>query len=217
MKFRDSGTQIDLSIDNLYVAGWTGRNKEAVDHHIQELADIGIAPPSTVPLYYRVSNNLLTQKPQVQVLGNHTSGEVEPILIQQGNTLWIGLASDHTDRELEAYSVAASKQACAKPVANEIWRFDSVADHIDSLTLRCDIEEDGQWIAYQDGLLANILPLPELISGAGLTDKSAMLCGTLPASGGVRPAGKYRMEIFDAMLNRKIQLAYTVETLPVVA
>lgn len=217
MRFIASGAEIDLDIKQIVVAGWTGRNKEAVDHHIQELAAIGIAPPSRVPLYYRVSNGLLTHSPVIDVLGNGTSGEVEPLLIQQGSRKWIGLASDHTDRELEAHSVAASKQACPKPVAGELWEYSSIENHIDSLLLRCQILESDQWVTYQEGSLENILPLAELANSADFVDGTAMLCGTLPAINGVRPASDYKMQLIDPVSDRTMQLDYAVNSLPIVS
>jgi len=217
MNFSYQDGQIDLAIDHLIVAGWTGRNREAVDHHIQELADLGIAPPSQVPLYYRVSSNLLTQDTMIQVLGEGTSGEVEPLLIQDEGKVWIGLASDHTDRDLEAHSVAASKQACVKPAAPELWDFESVESHLDALVLRCLIRENGDWIPYQEGPLSNIKPLADLIAASGFGDKCAMLCGTLGAIGGVRPALDYQMELVDPVLNRTIGMTYSVTQLSIVA
>ncbi|PCI02469.1 MAG: hypothetical protein COB78_13205 [Hyphomicrobiales bacterium] len=216
MKFKTLDADIDLTIDHLFVAGWTGRNKEAVDHHIEELRALGISPPSQVPLYYRVSGLLLTQATTIDVLGAGTSGEVEPLLIQKDGKIWIGLASDHTDRDLETHSVAASKQACPKPVASELWRLTEVEDHLDSLILRCWTDKGGKWGLYQEGELSNIRPLSELISNSGFGDNAAMLCGTLGAIGGVRPASRYRMELVDPVLDRKIQLNYSVTKLPIV-
>lgn len=178
-------------------AEWTGRNREAVDYHIDELAAIGIAPPSQVPLYYRVSNALLTQENMVEVLGDETSGEVEPLLLQKDGEVWIGLASDHTDREL--------------------WKYDEVKDDLDKLVLRCSIKEGGEWAIYQQGPLSNIRPLAELMQESGFGDNSAMLCGTLSAIGGVRPATEYRMELEDPIRNRRINMNYSVRKLPVVA
>jgi len=217
MKFKADGQELELNIEHVYVAGWTGRNPDAVNHHIKELAELGIAPPSQVPLYYRVSNGLLTQSATLDVLGDGTSGEVEPLLIQAGGKLWIGLASDHTDRELEAHSVAASKQACPKPTAHELWNFDTVKDHLDSLILRCSIKENESWISYQEGSLEGIRPLPELIRSSGFGDGAAMLCGTLPAIGGVRRSLEYRMELVDPILNNTIEMSYSVNELPIVA
>ena len=209
-------TRVTLTINSVVVAGWTGRNMDAVQHHIDELAALGIAPPSHVPLYYRVANTLLTQNPTIQVLGDGTSGEVEPLLIQSGGKIFFGLASDHTDRDLEVHSVAASKQACAKPVAQDLWAFDEIKDHLDEIKLRCWIEENGREILYQDGTLSSIRPLAELCEGAGFGDGTAMLCGTFAAIGGVRPAGTYRMEVSDPIRGKTIALSYGVTTLPII-
>jgi hypothetical protein len=209
-------SRLVLTIDSVVVAGWTGRNLAAVQHHIDELAELGIAPPSQVPLYYRAATALLTQSGTIEVLGCGTSGEVEPLLIRSGGKTYFGLASDHTDRDLEAHSVAASKQACAKPIATEVWDFDDIADHADDIRLRCWIEEDGRTVLYQDGTLAGIRPLAELCDGAGLVDGMAMLCGTFTAIGGVRPARSYRMEASDPRRGRTIDLSYVVRTLPII-
>lgn len=217
MKFLCEDKIVDANIRHLYVAGWTGRDAEAVQHHIDELAELGVAPPSQIPLYYRVSENLLTQAEEVEVVGETSSGEVEPMLLLLDGQLWLGLASDHTDRELEAYSVAASKQACAKPTAQELWNFEDVKNHLDQLVLSCEVFEGGAWVSYQEGALAAIRPLAELLKGAEMPDQSAMLCGTLGAKGGVRPAEQYRMRLSDPVLNRSIALSYSVRTLPIVA
>lgn len=217
MQVAFAGQTLDLSIEQLIVAGWTGRDMAGVQHHIDELAELGIAPPSQVPLYYRVSNTLLTQNAQIEVVGGRTSGEVEPLLIQHNEKLWLGIASDHTDRDLEAYSVAASKQACAKPIGTEVWDFDEIKADLDSLQLRCLIRENDDWVIYQDGTLAAIRPLAELMGGTSFGENTAMLCGTLGAIGGVRPAVDYRMELFDPVRDRKIALDYSVRTLPIVA
>ena len=217
MRFSVDETGITARINRLVVAGWTGRNPGAVQHHIDELAALGIAPPSQVPLFYRVSRSLLSQSPEIEVLGEATSGEVEPLLVKLDGALFLGLGSDHTDRDLEAVSVAASKQACPKPVSDRLWRFEEVADTLDHLRLECEIEEDGHWTTYQDGSLASIRPLADLAARADLADGQAMLCGTLVAIGGVRPATAYRMRMTDPVLGRRLELSYRVQTLPLVA
>lgn len=216
MKFITKDGNNEFSIDRCYVAGWTGRDENAVNHHIEELAVIGIAPPSSVPLYYRVSNTLLTHNSIIEVLGNGTSGEVEPLLVQKNGELWLGLASDHTDRDLEAHSVAASKQICLKPAAQELWKYDDVKGHIDSLIMRCSIKENGKWVSYQEGTLSNLLPLTELVEGSGFGDNAAMLCGTLPAIGGVRAATEYKMELEDPVRDVDIYLEYHVKILDMI-
>ena len=217
MRFETPEGPKDVSVHDAYVAGWTGRDRASVDHHIAELAAIGVAPPSMVPVYYRVSHDLLTVKEAIQVLGPETSGEVEPLVLKADGEMWLGLASDHTDRALETVSVAASKQICAKPLAGALWSFREVENHLDQLILTCDIQEGDTWMRYQEGTLASIRPLPELIDGAGLRDGAAMLCGTLAALGGVRPASHYSMALVDPVLDRSIGLTYSVTALPSVS
>lgn len=217
LTFDFQNTRITLTINSVTVAGWTGRNMEAVQYHIDELAELGIAPPSQVPLYYRVSNALLTQENTIQVLGSGSSGEVEPLLVRSNGKTYFGLASDHTDRDIETHSVAASKQACAKPIATELWDFDEIKGHLDDIALKCWIEEDGREILYQEGTLANIRPLAELCEGAGFANGTAMLCGTFAAIGGVRPARAYRMEVSDPTNGKTIALSYGVLKLPIIS
>ena len=216
---------VTLDFDHCTVAGWTGRDRAAIEHHIDELAVLGVTPPSAVPLYYRVASSLLTQAPAIEVVGGAGSGEVEPFVVAYDGTLYLGLASDHTDRDLEAYSVALSKQACPKPVAQALWRFEEVADHLDALEMRSwiQVQDDGDWMLYQEGTLAAIRPLDELVAGAGLAQVSGdgkaagLLCGTLGAKGGVRPARAFRMALHDPVRNRTIEHCYRIIELPVVA
>lgn len=220
--FKAAGAPLDVTIETLIVAGWTGRDALTVKHHIAELAALGVAPPSSVPLFYRVAAPLLTTTDTLQVLGEETSGEVEPLLVHDGQTLWLGLASDHTDRGLEAVSVAHAKQACGKPVARGLWRFDDFADRLDQLELSSHIRDDpsSEWEPYQEGTLAAIRPLRALLAGlpgGSLQPRSAMLCGTLGAIGGVRPARQFRMQLDDPATGRRLRHSYTVQTLPLVA
>lgn len=208
---------ISVTIESLIVAGWTGRDSAKVSHHIQELAEIGVPAPSTVPLFYQCSNSLLTQEKTIQALGNGSSGEVEPLIIKNNNQLYLGLGSDHTDRNLEAYSVAHSKQICAKPVARYLWLWKDVVAHLDNLYLQSWIKENDQWLTYQEGELSNILPLQELIERAELKNNQAMLCGTLGAIGGVRVAQGFKMQLKDKQLDRSIEASYQVQNLAVIS
>jgi Protein of unknown function (DUF2848) len=56
-------TPLTVVPQQFVIAGWTGRNAQAIEHHIEELAALGIARPSQVPLYYRASAALLTTAP----------------------------------------------------------------------------------------------------------------------------------------------------------
>lgn len=217
MRFQTNDGPLDVDIKALTIAGWTGRDAAGVEHHIEELKALGVPPPSTVPLFYKVSADLLTQTDTLQVLGEESSGEAEPFLLQASGALWLGVASDHTDRGLEATSVAHSKQVCGKPVASALWRFEDVKDRLDTLELSSSIVENGQSVQYQSGTLASIRPLVDLLAANPLGEGGAMLCGTLGAIGGVRPSTKFSMELADPQTGRAISAEYAVSTLHVVA
>ena len=217
MQFETPTGLLTATPDTLIVAGWTGRDGVAVAHHIEELQALGVAPPSQTPLYYRVSSSLLTQSARIEVLGEATSGEAEPLILQAEASRWIGLASDHTDRALEAHSVAHSKQVCAKPAASALWPLADVEPHLDALEIRSWICENDTWELYQSGTLAMLRPLPELMAGAGIREGTALLCGTFAAIGGVRPSTAMRMEMSDPVLNRRITLEYQTISLPLVS
>lgn len=214
-----------VDIHSLVIAGWVGRDVAATEHHIDELAALGVKRPSTYPLYYRVAAAQLTQASSIQVLGADSSGEAEVFAFCEGGEMFVSLVSDHTDRKLEAQGVAISKQVCAKPVARNAWRYADVAAHWDDLILRSTIEDNGAQVAYQEGSLAALRPPLELIAGYGrstgrdgnhLADGSAMSCGTLAAIGGVRPARSFAMELFDPHRKRSLTHRYAVEVLPVI-
>lgn len=214
-------SQLQVDIDTFVIAGWAGRDRAAIDHHIEELAAIGVPRPSAVPLYYRVAENQLTQSPRIQAVGPHSSGEVETFVFTAGGELYVSLTSDHTDRKLESHSVALSKQLCAKPVGTTAWRFADVAGHWDELVIRSRIVEDGREVVYQEGALSALRLPVELITGytngRPLPAGCAMSCGTVGAIGGIRPSTWFAMELFDPRSGRSLRHAYTVDVLPEVA
>jgi hypothetical protein len=209
------------AIHTLVIAGWTGRDEAAVQHHIDELAALGVPPPSSVPVFYRVAAANLTTATRLQVLGPDSSGEVEPVLFSLPGGLFLGLGSDHTDRKAEAAGIALSKQLCPKPVARDLWRFEEVEAHWDALELTSTIRENGAEVTYQRGTLAAMRHPRDLQArrpgGPGLPPGTAMFCGTLGAIGGIRAAPRFAMRLHDPVLNRTIEHAYEVEILPVVS
>ncbi|MCW5737158.1 MAG: DUF2848 domain-containing protein [Enhydrobacter sp.] len=215
----DVGT---ADIEDLVITGWTGRDVAALNRHIEELKAIGVQPPSSVPLYYRASAALLTQADTIQVLGDDSSGEVEPVLIGTPDRLWVTIGADHTDRKVESYSVAVSKQVCPKPVGRTAWRFEDIEPHWDQLILRSHVTEAGRKVLYQESTLANIRRPRDLVAGWRDGDKRlpagvAMFCGTMGALGGIRPSPRFDMELEDPVLGRKLVHGYSVQSLPIVA
>ena len=212
---------VTVDIENLVIAGWTGRDVTALNQHIEELKSIGVQPPSRVPIYYRAAAQMLTQADAIQVLGDDSSGEVEPVLIGASGRLWVTVGADHTDRRVESYGIAISKQMCAKPIGRVAWRFEEVEPHWDRLLLRSFVHEGGKRVLYQEGPLAHIRDPRELIFGwrddKRLPMGTVMFCGTMPAIGTIRPSPRFEMELDDPVLGRKISHAYDVQALPVVS
>ena len=217
---KESPEQQRLTLRQVIVAGWTGRDAKAVAHHIEELKALGVKPPSQTPLFYRCSVSRVTQATSIEVLGPGTSGEAEFLLLKHAGALWVGVGSDHTDRDLESYGVAASKQICDKPIGSEFWRYDDLAPHWDQLRLRAYAVNSGKRELYQDGTLAAMLPPADLMSRYGgnsdLPDDTLMFCGTLAAIGGIRPAERFECELEDPVLKRRIGCGYDIVTQPIV-
>ena len=215
-----------VELHTLIVAGWAGRDADAIEHHIAELSALGVRRPSAVPLYYRIAENQLTQSPVVQVVGEATSGEAEVFVFAVGGELFVSVASDHTDRQLEVHSVALAKQVCVKPVGTHAWRFGDVSDHWDDLIIRSWVEESGSRVLYQEGALASLRRPLDLVGGylgvadpasAVLPEGCGMSCGTVAVIGGIRPARGFALELFDPVRRRRLTHRYVVQPLPLVA
>jgi hypothetical protein len=213
--------RVAVVIDTLIIGGWAGRDAAAIEHHIEELAAIGVPRPSSVPVYYRVAADLLTQTDTLHVLGPDSSGEVEPVIVALADGLWVGLGSDHTDRKAETIGIALSKQLCGKPIGTELWRLDEIEGHWDELILRAYATIDGERVLYQEGTLAALRHPRDLMqrrpNGPDLPAGSALFGGTLGAIGGIRPATRFAMELEDPVRKRVLQHAYAIEALPVIA
>src|SRR5688500_3107172 len=195
----------------LVIAGWTGRDEIALKKHIKELEEIGVKPPKTTPIFYRVAANLLTHETEIQVSGADTSGEVEFVMIATLGGLKVAVGSDHTDRKAETIGVSLSKQLCAKPVSPASWRYDEVKPHWERLILRS--WSDGE--LYQEGPVSAMRTPEDLLGRYPLKPGWTMFCGTLAAKGGIRPAKRFRMELEDPVLKRKLSHEYAIKVLPV--
>lgn len=207
-------------IDTLIIAGWTGRDEAAMRAHIAELEELGVAPPKSTPIFFRVAATLLTTAEDIEVPGIESSGEVETVVFSLPDGLWVGVGSDHTERKIEAVNITASKQMCAKPIGRELWPFAEVKDHWDQLVLRSFATADGKRRLYQEGTAAAMRPPGELMrlytgKDDGLPAGSAMFGGTLSVAGGIAPAERFEIELHDPVLDRTITHGYAIRTLPV--
>lgn len=216
----DAERALDVAVNSLIIAGWTGRDAVAMEAHIVELEKLGVPRPKSTPIFYRGSVSLLTQAEEIEIIGDTSSGEVEPVIVSTANGLWLGLGSDHTDRKVETVGITISKQLCAKPMASTLWRFDSVSDHWDDLIVRSWVTRDGQRELYQEGALGKMRHPKDLARLYGGEDYvlpagTVMFCGTLAVRGEIAPAELFEMAIEDPVLGRKITHRYRATELPI--
>src|SRR5260221_6688473 len=160
---RNAEEAVVATIEACVIAGWTGRDAVALEKHIVELEALGVKRPTSTPIFYRASKQRLLIADQIEAVGNASSGEVEYVVLQLRGKLWVGVGSDHTDREVETYGVTVSKQMCDKPIAPVFWAFEDIRDHWDKLILRSFITTDGNPQLYQQGTLDKMLAPTELI------------------------------------------------------
>lgn len=176
------GEPVSFRAERLVVAGFTGRDRDRVHDHIEELERIGVPRPDEVPSFYELDVGLLTTDDRIAVDSGETSGEAEPVVFFAMDGRWlVGIGSDHTARDLERESIAASKAACPKPVGADVFVYDDIKDRWDELLLRSHV--DGE--LYQEARLAEILPLSRLVET--LIDRPdtdaeglALFLGTVP-------------------------------------
>ncbi len=208
-----------VNISAMIIAGWTGRDSQAVEQHIAELEAMGVPRPRSTPCFYRVSTDLLTTREHIQVVGTDSSGEVEFVIIKLDDGLWVGVGSDHTDRKVESYNVTVSKQLCGKPIAPKLWRYDDLKNHWDQLSLRAYRHTGTSRHLYQEGPVTTMLAPEDLMAryaqdSSDLPLGAVMFCGTLAVVGGIQGAETFGIEMEDPVLNRVISHQYRVETLP---
>ncbi|HEU5148889.1 MAG TPA: DUF2848 family protein [Iamia sp.] len=204
-----------MNLDAVVVAGYTGRDRAHVLEHIEELAAIGVPRPEAIPAYFVLPPMVATTADEIVVAGDQTSGEAEVCLLVDGDDVRVTLASDHTDRAAEALDIGLSKGACPTPIATDSWPLADVDGRWDDLVLRSWITVAGEEVPYQDGRCADLIPPPDLLAGAPplAVDRFALLTGTVPVIGGIRPADAFRAELHDPGRDRSIHLSYSVSPL----
>ncbi|WP_339062097.1 DUF2848 domain-containing protein [Tepidibacillus marianensis] len=213
----DSKT-LELEVKKIFNAGYAGRNQALVQEHIDELAKVGVPAPTTTPTLYPISNYLATTSDNLQVQHGETSGEIEYVLIWADGELYVTVGSDHTDRNLENYSVPKSKQACPNVIPPEVWKFDDVKDHWDELELECWVTKGGKRDLYQKAKLAALLSPDEWSETfdrlSVAEDGNIFYSATVNTVGNMLVFGdQYEIELKDPVLNKSIKHAYHVEVL----
>lgn len=150
-------TSTSVTVTRLLNAGYAGRNQQEVQDHIDELAELGIPGPTTIPALYPVAPYLAMQTNLVPVQHDQTSGEAEWALVVTEDDVLLTVACDHTDRKLEVHGVAWSKNASPDVLGADAWSLTEIRDHLDSIRLRGWVGEGENEELIQDSPLAALL------------------------------------------------------------
>lgn len=207
-----AGEDVEVNPTHLVVAGYTARDQAAVRHHIEELAAIGVPEPDSIPAYYALDVDRLTTEPDVEVDGDQTSGEVEPVLIRANGRYYLTVGSDHTDRALERISIHASKATCPKPVADTVVDLGADPTRVpwDDIVARSWV--DGE--EYQHGTLAQMLPIGEVLTQwdqlPAATVSIVLFGGTMPLLDGTFRYGRDWRMTLDVPGHATLELTYRV-------
>jgi hypothetical protein len=207
-----TGTAHVVAVRRVLVAGFAGRDKAAVQHHIDELAALGVQAPDDTPTLYRLDPDRVSQAAALVVNGANTSGEVEPVVVVADGQLFLTVGSDHTDRDLESVDITVSKAACIRVVGSLCVPIDGIEDW-DDIKITSTI--DGS-VSYQEGTLASLLPLQSLlehlekVEDVALADGDVLFLGTVPVKGDIRPSSTFEASMRLPGVSEELSLSYRV-------
>ena len=210
------GSEVTVDVKRVVNCGFTGRDEDAVQAHIEELEEEGVPAPDEFPTFYPKPHHLLTTGGEIEVVGARTSGEAEYVLLPTEDGVYVGVGSDHTDRVLEREDVLTSKLVCQNVMGDRLWRLDELADRWDELVLRSWVVDDGDRVPYQEATLDAILPPDELLSL--VEDRLRVpLAGTVIFSGSVatttdelRPGERFAAELSAPNGDRRLSCEYDI-------
>lgn len=213
--------EILFTVKRMINAGYTGRDQEKVKRHIEELKKEGVPAPESTPTAYEMITQLVYFDEEIEVVSERTSGEAEYVLLCAGDEIYVGVGSDHTDRELESVSILKSKQVCPNILSSRLWRLEEVREGWDRMILRSWTEDEtGNRFLYQEAPLSAILTPEDLIdfirkkSRELLSDGTVIFSGTLPLLTGTFVFGPYfEVELFDPRRGRRLNCHYRVRVL----
>lgn len=129
------------------------------------------------------------------------------------------VASDHSDRELEAHDIAAGKAAAPDVLARQAWRLTDVSEHLDQLELHAWVGDGQTTTAIQRGSLADVLEIEywlELLREQSLCRTgTVLLLGTIPMVPGIDQfEDHWQVELEDPVAGRSVACSYDVRHVP---
>lgn len=208
LSFRRPGERpLTMEVNRVAIAGYTGRDTEAVKRYVAKLEDEGIAPPPSIPMVFAVGADRVVSHDVIDVTGNESCGEVEFVLLVTEEGVHVTVGSDHTDRSLEQQSIPLSKQAVPKIVAREAWRLDEVAEHWDEIRLTATVGEESR--PYQETGVDFFLRPDQILEIVDAAPGTVVFCGTVSSiDGGFDFDPVFSGALTDPVLDRSIEFTY---------
>ena len=219
---RDEGEEgISFTLRRMINAGYTGKNQDGVRKHIEELKREGIPAPDSTPTAYEVITKLIYFDDEIEVIGEKTSGEAEFALLCSDEGVYVGVGSDHTDRELESVSIIKSKQMCPNVLSNRVWDLKDVRKDWDEIILRSWVKNDlGEKILYQEAPLAALLSPEDLMKFVRNNIDDKNLNGVIIFSGTVAIIPEkiifgdyFETELYNPINRKRLSSTYRVKVL----
>lgn len=217
MKFMVEGREWEFQPQKLIIAGYTGRDQQALQRHIEELKKIGVPAPEKTPTYFAVPVDRLTTGSVIEVLEATSSGEPEAVLFYHQSSIYVGVGSDHTDREIEKTSIPLAKVVTPKPVSYRLWSYSRIKDRWDDLVLRSWVGKNGRERLYQEGKMKTLLPPETLLqlvkeNVKGDINDSVIFCGTVPMiEEKIWYEGYFEAELFDPVSGESLTCPYVTK------
>lgn len=216
LSFRHGTDRVELTVSDLILTGFGGRDPVHINAHIAEMTALGVKPPLKTPCFYPVNPALLSQSAEITVYGHDTAFEVEFVLFASGGQQFVTVGNDQFDLEVERLiSAEKGKNLCMKSVADEAWVLSGVLQRWDELQLQlfCDGRK------FQEALVRELLhpevllDLVESDCGTG-GDGRVIFSGTIPLLAKA-PSAPYKIEInlTDPLCNRTIHHSFRVNNL----
>lgn len=220
MEFTCEAEIITYEAERLIAMGFTPRDEKVLKDLFIALKKLGGSIPDKTPMTYPLSPCLLTNEDEIVVVGNQTNGEVEYVIISWDGELYIGVGSDHADKQIETIDIQKSKQLCAKHIGREIWKWQDVKDHWDQIILESYYQVNGKEELYQRNI-AKVMLRPETIIetveeyyGEKITHWNGVIfSGSVPTINGFRYGEHFKYALIDPVRNRKIGSEYSIKGL----
>jgi hypothetical protein len=196
--------------------GFAGRDQTQVRAHIEELAHLGVKDPGETPTFYPLVSTAVSQATELEVVtGAGNWGEAEPVILFGRDGLLLTVGSDHTDRDLEGFSILKSKQVYPNLVAAKAWRYEEVIDHWDDITLRAWLDA-GRSRIFQDATLAALMRPEDLLPRAkaliaGDPAGTVFFMGTVAAKEKIDFTDYFECELADPHTGLAIVCAHRLE------